>query len=247
MKSKKIELEGLANTRDLGGIVNKEGKKIREKRLLRSGALYWAKGSDMQTLYNEYHLRYVIDLRDYDEAERSPEPQYRDIEFFQYPVFAERKEGISREKGDKEDFSVILRELSGKPDKIIEFMSRTYEQIASTPEAKKTYHDFLKFLLRDPEGSVLWHCSLGKDRCGIATVLLLTLLDVDEDTIREDYMYTNACFNFSKERPTYYFDCTVEQYLDRYLAAAGDLDEYIEKELKITKDDKEKLKALYLE
>ena len=40
-------------------------------------------------------------------------------------------------------------------------------------------------------GAVLWHCSEGKDRCGLISALVMMILDVDEKTIREDYLETN--------------------------------------------------------
>ena len=39
MHSKKIDLKTMRNTRDLGGIVNKNGLKIKKNRLYRSGEL----------------------------------------------------------------------------------------------------------------------------------------------------------------------------------------------------------------
>ena len=41
-------------------------------------------------------------------------------------------------------------------------------------------------------GSVLWHCSEGKDRCGITAALLLEALGVDRKIILEDYLETNT-------------------------------------------------------
>ena len=46
------------------------------------------------------------------------------------------------------------------------------------------HHDF-------SEGAILWHCTEGKDRCGITTAMILELLGVDRDTIMEDYLKTN--------------------------------------------------------
>ena len=43
-------------------------------------------------------------------------------------------------------------------------------------------------LIADPDNlPVLYHCAAGKDRSGIMTVLLLTLLGVDRDTVIADY------------------------------------------------------------
>ena len=38
---------------------------------------------------------------------------------------------------------------------------------------------------------ILYNCSAGKDRTGLASALLLTLLGVDEATIEQDYMLSN--------------------------------------------------------
>lgn len=45
-------------------------------------------------------------------------------------------------------------------------------------------HDFSK-------GSVLWHCTEGKDRCGLLSAVLLLTLGVKRSTIMEDYLLTN--------------------------------------------------------
>ena len=41
------------------------------------------------------------------------------------------------------------------------------------------------------QGSVLWHCTEGKDRCGLLTMILLSALHVDRCQIMEDYLLTN--------------------------------------------------------
>ena len=38
---------------------------------------------------------------------------------------------------------------------------------------------------------ILFHCSAGKDRTGIAAILILLALGVDEETAIYDYMLTN--------------------------------------------------------
>ena len=45
-------------------------------------------------------------------------------------------------------------------------------------------HDFSK-------GGVLWHCTEGKDRCGLLSAVLLSALGIEYGTIMEDYMLTN--------------------------------------------------------
>ena len=40
-------------------------------------------------------------------------------------------------------------------------------------------------------GAVLWHCTEGKDRCGMTTALVLEALGVERTIIMEDYLKTN--------------------------------------------------------
>ena len=174
-----------------------------------------------------------------------PEPSYKDVKYVHNPIFSYRKEGITRE--EDMDFEQIMKDLAFQKDKIVKMMQDMYGQIASLDEAKEAYSAFIHYLLAAHEGSVLWHCSMGKDRAGVASILVLKLLDVDEETILEDYLYTNACYGFTEERPTYYFDIVMREYLDSYLEKTGDLDAYIEKEIGITKAEKARFREMYLE
>ncbi|MDO4740256.1 MAG: tyrosine-protein phosphatase, partial [Eubacteriales bacterium] len=44
-------------------------------------------------------------------------------------------------------------------------------------------------------GSVLWHCTGGKDRAGLTAAILLSILGVDEETILADFTLTNEVLN----------------------------------------------------
>ena len=58
---------------------------------------------------------------------------------------------------------------------------------------KRAFADFFRILLAaDPDRAVLWHCTSGKDRTGLAAMLLLTAFGVDEDVIIDDYLITNT-------------------------------------------------------
>ncbi len=247
MKSEKIQLQGLKNTRDMGGIINKEGKRIKAHKLIRSGALYRGSEEDIEKLYDEYDVRQVIDMRNDTEMASHPDPLVKDMKLIPLPIFNYTKEGITREDDQEAFFARMIESLKGHTEQIIEFMTDLYDQMSTLQEAKENYHTFVKLLLDQKEGSTLWHCSMGKDRCGIGAMIVLNLLDVDEETIMEDYLYTNDCYDFPKDSPTYYFDTVRQEYLEKYLQNAGNLSEYIEKEIGVTKEEKEQLKRMYLE
>ena len=46
-------------------------------------------------------------------------------------------------------------------------------------------------IIANAKGATLVHCTAGKDRTGVLVALALLILKVDEDLIKEDYMYSN--------------------------------------------------------
>ena len=50
------------------------------------------------------------------------------------------------------------------------------------------YKEFFSILSEKENAPLLFHCSAGKDRTGIAAALLLSALGVDRETVTEDYM-----------------------------------------------------------
>ena len=132
---------------------------------------------------------------------------------------------------------------------------------------KAGFKDFFRVLLETPEGSaVLWHCTNGKDRTGVAAMLLLGVLNVDEETIMEDYMLTNVFFEeeISAMRTQLSQYVKDEAKLEEFLVAGkgvyapymqnaidyikenyGDISGYVKTELGLTDADIVKLQDLY--
>ena len=80
----------------------------------------------------------------------------------------------------------------------------------------KQYGKFLEEVI-NCEDAILWHCSLGRDRCGVGTALLLTCLDVDRKNIIEDYVYTDECLKGED-----YYDGIDYRYLESYFKGVED-------------------------
>ena len=73
-----------------------------------------------------------------------------------------------------------------------------YALLITSPKAQKAYRNFFNTLLttNDNEG-IAFHCTQGKDRTGIAMMLLLHVLGVSKDRIIKKYMqYNKIKFNF---------------------------------------------------
>ena len=55
----------------------------------------------------------------------------------------------------------------------------------------KRYKDYFALLQNEKDVPLLFHCSAGKDRTGMAAALTLFALGVDEETIMNDYLSSN--------------------------------------------------------
>ena len=98
MEVKRIALQGLSNTRDLGGISGESGAPVKERRLIRSGALFHGAGADLSVLREAYGVHTVIDLRTAVEAENEPDPAFPGWEIRRLPLLDDSFFGIARDE-----------------------------------------------------------------------------------------------------------------------------------------------------
>lgn len=184
-----IALAGAINTRDLGYLVAEDGRRIKPHKLIRSGALVDIAERDALVLKDEYDVRTVIDFRTDEEQLKNPDPQDEMFyaTFIEAPILEKSTFGITRESGRKNVMDA-LKAIKSDPVKL---MSELYPKMLLSEQGRLGYRKFFEVLLDAQEGSVLWHCSAGKDRAGLATVLLLMALGVSWIDIKADYLATN--------------------------------------------------------
>jgi len=258
-----IQLEGLPNTRDLGGMPTKTGKHLAPRLLLRSGTLAAATSNDIHTLANDYAVSCVIDLRTEGERERKPDPieAFPNTRFVNIPILNKRTMGITR--NDPAPAKDPVKEMSEKNSGM---MVKIYKKMLLEDFSQKGFRRFFDELANHNEGAVLWHCAVGKDRVGLTTVLLLLSLDVPESIIIEDYLATNTFMKpFMQQMVTKFssfapsnkllggikvLNMVDEQYLQAGLAAVvaeyGSVDTYLREALGLTREKKQELQAKYL-
>ncbi len=177
----KIILEGTDNIRDFANTVNKEGCPIRPGKLLRSRHLHTLTDADISVLTKERHLSKVIDLRTKTEIKDKPDREIEGVVSVWVPLIEEETVGITHGTSTDEN-----TEKWTLPD-----MCQLYREIVTDDFSIGQLSKALKTIVRCSDGAVLWHCTEGKDRCGILSALVLSLLDVDRETIFEDYLMTN--------------------------------------------------------
>lgn len=173
----------ITNFRDIGGIKNKEGKQIKKEIFLRSGELSNLTSDDQKRLEKNYRLGKIIDLRSEAEVEERPDKSVPKTEYIHIDIL----EDIQDEGASISDFVKI-----GSPEKSASYMEKLYKDIALNKTAQKGYNKFFEEILALPqEESILFHCFAGKDRTGIAALLILETLDVPREAIYTDYLLTN--------------------------------------------------------
>ncbi|RDD81838.1 protein-tyrosine-phosphatase [Dyella tabacisoli] len=164
------------NTRDLGGIVAANGQSVQKGRLFRSGNPGLATESDIQYL-QKLNLEVVLDFRTAEE--KSPKEQ----------AFAKRFNWVADPvlSGDMSVNSMRSKIKTSTPEQMDMFMRQTYRDLPVKYQTQFTA--FLK--LAEQNKTMLYHCTAGKDRTGFATLLLLSALGVDRDTIMANYLESN--------------------------------------------------------
>ena len=186
-----LEFEGIENARDLGGIPVSGGGRIAPGRLIRSGHLAVMTEADALRLVDELGVHTVIDLRTDDEIAGKPDrlDMLDDVEFIQIPILDIAQFGVTHEGGKLRGAWKLIRTVKRHPERIL---MDVYAKMVLDDEGRQGFSRFIEVLLDAREGAVLWHCSSGKDRAGLATALLLAAFGADRSEIMADYLASNG-------------------------------------------------------
>ena len=187
-----IHLNSILNARELGGYTTADGKTVKSGVLLRTANLYAVSDEDLRLLTDEYRLEHLIDFRMPFEIKGAKDPEIVDAEYHHLNVFDLSAFPVPEDDAaDIEPPDLVQSvELS---DQIGAFDGRMYIGLLAAQAGKDAYAEFFRILLTaDPDRAVLWHCTSGKDRTGIAAMLLLSAFGADEELIVNDYLLTNA-------------------------------------------------------
>ena len=204
----RIPFQGLKNTRDLGGKTGAGGRTLRPRMLLRGEALYKATPEDVRRLLNDYRLRLVVDLqscvkaqqrRAYArkvelsnlqrmgaETEKEPDPAIPGVKALSCNLLDDSFFGIARDEYSLETWLSLFRDPSFSPERIFSDM---YYKLVFDDHVRPMIKEIFQAVLAC-DGAALWHCSAGKDRAGVVTLLFLYALGVSREEIIADYLAT---------------------------------------------------------
>jgi protein-tyrosine phosphatase len=250
-----LPLEGGVNFRDLGGYSTSDGRKVRRGVLFRSGSMGALTAADYEYL-EKLNVSVIADFRSTDERAReptkwpvgdgSPRRLERDYDLELGEIFAVMQ-GAPSAAGARAAFSSFYKRLP------LQFAVQ-YRQMFDEILAGNT--------------PLVFNCSAGKDRTGIAAALLLTTLGVPREVVTEDYLLSNRYYK-PKSAPPSTNDPTAQmfsrlppevvkvfmgveaEYLDAAFEAMtsgyGSVDAYLEQAIGLDAADRDKLRATYTE
>ena len=195
--------EGCFNFRDIGGYLNQDGKRVKKCLYFRTGRQDRMTEKDLSQL-SDLKISTQIDLRKPDEV-------------------------LDQGKGPLEAMGANYINIAVIPEGGSDQLSKL---VGDTGISGKRYLGYLEFgptswlrlfgILADQENlPVVLHCTAGKDRTGVSTAFLLSVLGVNRDVIEADYLLTNL----DTERQADFIESTVG-YPDGYdresmISAAG--------------------------
>ena len=195
-----LPVQGIVNARDLGGYTVRDGRHIREGRLLRASHLTDATDADLQYLARIPVMK-VVDFRTEQELKGTGDRMIPGAEYVPLPVDSIGKQAIYASEKEKKKFTRRKRFEVKKLILMLAFNERAkiisremYPTLFFDPDCQHQYACFFREVLNTENGAVLYHCTQGKDRTGIASALLMAALGADRDTIIADFDATNQVY-----------------------------------------------------
>lgn len=193
------EIRKIMNFRDLGGYPTKDGRKIKTGLLYRSAALGYMTQRELEVI-QELHIRTILDLRSKKEIFYLEDPVLPNINQISVDAMIDR----SDERMGMSSFEMFRTGLLAENKNKVETLVKSY--YSEVPFNNPAFDELFRILL-DHETPILFHCAQGKDRTGIAAMLILLALGVDDETIVKDYMMTNEYLkqNITRQKNNFRF------------------------------------------
>ena len=263
-------MRNIENFRDLGGIKTKDGKRVKQGKLFRCADLSSAAPEDIEKI-KELGIDTIVDFRSTAETLVRKDPEIEGVKYNHINLFKERLDGVERNNKEERFYEWMVEQSYDYPNKFADQMVKNYSTMISEDYPVEGYRRFFRILLDDNSDKILWHCSAGKDRTGIAAILLLEALDGDKEMIYENYLETNLhlerslsevfeivkslagdhkeyekireSFATAMSASTAFIDTCYQTMNEK----AGSPQAYLEKYFNIDKEAKEKLKKKYCE
>ena len=178
-----LDFVGGTNFRELGGYEADEGKHVKWGQIWRGIPTCKLTGEADRAKLDALGLRLILDLRSVEEAKKEPDYVPDGARLVQIC-------GLCAEDGHEIAFA------PGDIDRLMASAPEGYDVPRVLYRRMLTGNKAFKELFRALEAGetpILFHCSAGKDRTGVAAMLILLALGASDETICADYAQTNVC------------------------------------------------------
>lgn len=177
---RQINLTGTPNFRDMGGVINKDGRMVKWGEIYRSSSLNHLEPSDHARLKN-LDISRVCDFRNNVETSKRPNILPAEIEYFQYAIGG--KEGAA--------YADLVRKVKEEKLRRTEIRDLFVDIMESfTDTAAADFKPLMDDLVNE-NVPLVFHCAGGKDRTGFMGAIILSALNVDRETIKKEYLLSN--------------------------------------------------------
>ena len=178
-----LAFAGGNNFRELGGYLADEGKHVKWGQIYRGIPTGKLTGEADRRLLDSLGLRLILDLRSSGEAKKEPDYVPDGARLVQIC-------GLCAEDGTEIDFSPKdIEKLMQTAEEGESISQRLYRRMLT---GNKAFKELFR-ALEAGETPILFHCSAGKDRTGVAAMLILLALGASDEVICADFEQTNAC------------------------------------------------------
>lgn len=191
-----IELDGVVNMRDLGGMVTSAGDEVLPHRLLRSDNLQDLTPQAVEALVGTYEVSDIVDLRTHVEVAKEGEGPLLAVDGVTH-----HHHTLYREDTTESGIPAAERALPWETDE-----RREAAAAAAVEEEHRRSHEqfwsehYLGYLAQRPDsvvaalraiassrGAAVVHCAAGKDRTGTVVGLALKVADVPDELVIADF------------------------------------------------------------
>jgi protein tyrosine/serine phosphatase len=252
VSEKRLPIKGGYNFRDMGGVKNKDNKFVCWGSLFRTDEMNKLTDEDLIYIASTKLLS-VVDFRTTSEKEgamgglvpAAPDKLAATVKnTYDLPISA----------GNIFSDEVMTKIRQGATiDDLTEVMKNSYIELVTKDEYVTILKEFFSYIQNESNLPLSFHCSAGKDRAGVAAMLIYSALDVDKDIIVADYMLSKQYIAgkydmYLKIYPSIAPLVTVdESYLEAAYVAIdekyGSMNKFLTETLNI---DINKMKKLYL-
>lgn len=175
-----LNFKKTTNFRDIGGISTLDGKTVKWGKIYRSDNLSKLKKKEFSR-FDALQIKTVIDLRTKAEIAEKEDNLPLDTDYISVPIVSDQGDLMGQMKG-----KVLRGEVSEEESKIL--MKAFYTKCVT--DNIPLLQDVITKIATSEE-PILYHCSAGKDRTGIVTAILFSILNVDRETIVNEYLLSN--------------------------------------------------------